>query len=272
MSLSEEVTIDGIPATLLDTAGIAETADPVEMLGIARARRALAAAGAVVLVLDGSCPARPGRPRRRPRDLPRAPRTAPAPCRSSSPSPSATSSERAAQDDALAPPPRRPRGRDLLRHRRRHPRPRSRPRRPAPRRIRRQRPPRPDHRPPSRRPRPRPGAHPRRPRRLRRRHPHRPSRHRRPRRPPRRRRSHRRGGRRGGHRRRSSAGSVSGSNQQFARGPKVANRSDLKSPRANDPTDAAVPGAHHRSIPVHLAPQSPMPLSTFLATRSMGRP
>jgi tRNA modification GTPase len=57
--VSEEVTIDGIPATLLDTAGIAETADPVELLGIARARRALAAAGAVVYVLDGSTPPGP---------------------------------------------------------------------------------------------------------------------------------------------------------------------------------------------------------------------
>lgn len=54
--VSEQTTLGGIPATLLDTAGIAETADPVELLGIARARRAVAAAGAVVLVLDGSVP------------------------------------------------------------------------------------------------------------------------------------------------------------------------------------------------------------------------
>jgi len=54
--VSEETTLGGIPATLLDTAGIAESDDPVELLGIARARRALAAAGAVVLVLDGSVP------------------------------------------------------------------------------------------------------------------------------------------------------------------------------------------------------------------------
>ena len=52
-------TIDGIPATLLDTAGIAETADPVEQLGIERSRRALAAAAAVVLVLDGTVPPGP---------------------------------------------------------------------------------------------------------------------------------------------------------------------------------------------------------------------
>jgi len=54
--VSEQTTLDGIPATLLDTAGIAESADPVELLGIARARRALAAAGAVVVVVDGSVP------------------------------------------------------------------------------------------------------------------------------------------------------------------------------------------------------------------------
>ncbi|MEA2524087.1 MAG: tRNA modification GTPase, partial [Thermomicrobiales bacterium] len=52
--VSEEVTIDGIAATLLDTAGIAASADLVEQLGIERSRRALTAAAAAVLVLDGT--------------------------------------------------------------------------------------------------------------------------------------------------------------------------------------------------------------------------
>ncbi len=52
--VAEAVDLRGIPATLLDTAGIAETADEVERLGVERSRRALAAAGAAVLVLDGS--------------------------------------------------------------------------------------------------------------------------------------------------------------------------------------------------------------------------
>ena len=54
--IAETVDLRGIPATLLDTAGIAETADVVEGLGIERSRRALAASAAAVLVLDGSAP------------------------------------------------------------------------------------------------------------------------------------------------------------------------------------------------------------------------
>jgi tRNA modification GTPase len=55
--ISESITLRGIPATLLDTAGIAETKDVVERLGIDRSRRAIEAAGLTVLVLDGSLPA-----------------------------------------------------------------------------------------------------------------------------------------------------------------------------------------------------------------------
>ncbi|HET7036623.1 MAG TPA: GTPase, partial [Thermomicrobiaceae bacterium] len=50
------ITLRGIPATLLDTAGIAETEDIVERIGIDRSRRALESAGLAVLVLDGSQP------------------------------------------------------------------------------------------------------------------------------------------------------------------------------------------------------------------------
>ncbi len=49
----------GFPVTLLDTAGIAETVDLVERLGIDRSRRAIDAAVAAVLVLDGSVPPGP---------------------------------------------------------------------------------------------------------------------------------------------------------------------------------------------------------------------
>ncbi|CAN5532774.1 tRNA uridine-5-carboxymethylaminomethyl(34) synthesis GTPase MnmE [soil metagenome] len=54
--ISETCNIQGIPVTLLDTAGIADTADIVERLGIERSQRALSAASVAVLVLDGSVP------------------------------------------------------------------------------------------------------------------------------------------------------------------------------------------------------------------------
>lgn len=52
--ISESFNLRGIPATLIDTAGIAETNDPIERLGIERTRRAIDASAASVLVLDGS--------------------------------------------------------------------------------------------------------------------------------------------------------------------------------------------------------------------------
>ena len=52
--IAETASISGIPVTLLDTAGIADTADVVERLGIARSRDALTSAAAIILVLDGS--------------------------------------------------------------------------------------------------------------------------------------------------------------------------------------------------------------------------
>lgn len=55
--VAETITLCGIPATLLDTAGIAETVDVVEKIGVDRSRQAIARAGIVVLVLDGSQPA-----------------------------------------------------------------------------------------------------------------------------------------------------------------------------------------------------------------------
>ncbi len=50
--LESELVLEGVPLTLLDTAGIRPTSDAVERLGIARSRAALAAADAVLLLFD----------------------------------------------------------------------------------------------------------------------------------------------------------------------------------------------------------------------------
>ena len=52
--VSETANIGGLPVTLLDTAGIAPSDDPVERLGIERSRAALRSSAAAVLVLNGS--------------------------------------------------------------------------------------------------------------------------------------------------------------------------------------------------------------------------
>ena len=50
--LESELVLDGVPLTLLDTAGIRPTSDVVERLGIERSREALAGADAVLLLFD----------------------------------------------------------------------------------------------------------------------------------------------------------------------------------------------------------------------------
>jgi len=50
--LESEIVLEGVPITLLDTAGIRTTEDALEQLGIARSHEALAAADVVVLVFD----------------------------------------------------------------------------------------------------------------------------------------------------------------------------------------------------------------------------
>ncbi len=55
-TLEETLNLRGIPIILVDTAGIAETEDLVESLGVERSRRALEGADLVLLVVDGSEP------------------------------------------------------------------------------------------------------------------------------------------------------------------------------------------------------------------------
>ena len=55
-SIEEFLTIQGIPVRLIDTAGIRETEDIVESMGVEKARQYLDKADVVVLVIDGSKP------------------------------------------------------------------------------------------------------------------------------------------------------------------------------------------------------------------------
>jgi tRNA modification GTPase len=54
--VTERISLDGIPLELVDTAGLRETLEEVEMLGIARSREALADAALVLIVLDANQP------------------------------------------------------------------------------------------------------------------------------------------------------------------------------------------------------------------------
>lgn len=58
--VAETISLNGLPATLLDTAGITQTEDVVERIGVERSRQALAASGLVLLVLDRSQPIEQG--------------------------------------------------------------------------------------------------------------------------------------------------------------------------------------------------------------------
>jgi tRNA modification GTPase len=52
--VTERISLDGIPLELVDTAGLRETVEEVEQLGIARSREALADAALVLVVLDAT--------------------------------------------------------------------------------------------------------------------------------------------------------------------------------------------------------------------------
>ena len=52
--LDERLSIGGVPARLIDTAGVREASDEAERIGVDRAKKALETADAVLLVLDGS--------------------------------------------------------------------------------------------------------------------------------------------------------------------------------------------------------------------------
>jgi tRNA modification GTPase len=54
--ITERVSIEGIPVELIDTAGLRESSDEAESLGIAKSREAMAEADIVLLVLDATTP------------------------------------------------------------------------------------------------------------------------------------------------------------------------------------------------------------------------
>lgn len=53
-SLHENLTINGIPISLIDTAGLRETADKVESIGVEKTKRVIADSDLVVVILDNS--------------------------------------------------------------------------------------------------------------------------------------------------------------------------------------------------------------------------
>lgn len=59
-TLEEYANFSGVPVCLVDTAGIVESGDPVERLGVERSRRAMAEADLCLVVVDGSTPLEPG--------------------------------------------------------------------------------------------------------------------------------------------------------------------------------------------------------------------
>jgi tRNA modification GTPase len=58
-TLTEAIDLEGIPVILTDTAGLRETTDGIETLGIERTRRAMGDSDLVLVVLDGSIEAGP---------------------------------------------------------------------------------------------------------------------------------------------------------------------------------------------------------------------
>ena len=57
-TVEETVELGGIPLRLIDTAGLRDSSDPIEQLGVERSRRAMEEAELILVVLDQSQPAR----------------------------------------------------------------------------------------------------------------------------------------------------------------------------------------------------------------------
>src|SRR5574341_74082 len=55
-TISEPISLDGVPVSLVDTAGIRTTTDHIEATGVERTQRAAADADLLVVVVDGSAP------------------------------------------------------------------------------------------------------------------------------------------------------------------------------------------------------------------------
>jgi tRNA modification GTPase len=53
-SLTESISINGIPVSLTDTAGVREACDKIESIGVERTHRAMADADLLIVVIDGS--------------------------------------------------------------------------------------------------------------------------------------------------------------------------------------------------------------------------
>jgi tRNA modification GTPase len=53
-TLTEEISVEGVPVVLIDTAGIRSSNDEIESIGVQRARRAAADADLLIVVIDGS--------------------------------------------------------------------------------------------------------------------------------------------------------------------------------------------------------------------------
>ena len=58
-TVEERVELGGVTLRLIDTAGLRDSADPIERMGVARSRRAMEEAGLILVVLDQSQPAGP---------------------------------------------------------------------------------------------------------------------------------------------------------------------------------------------------------------------
>jgi tRNA modification GTPase len=55
-TISEPISLEGVPVSLIDTAGIRATTDQIEVIGVERTQRAAADADLLVVVIDGSEP------------------------------------------------------------------------------------------------------------------------------------------------------------------------------------------------------------------------